>query len=141
MALVALILTGCDAGHSKYNGIYTCKIGRLLNYIAVDRGSEYYFPLGTAKAKMTFNNGVMIIHGMKSGDYVGHEMTLTASPVAPDGRKLMSAQMFKYDDGELSESFSPHDGMATITIGNLDNGRIMQLLTNCKKNETGSSES
>ncbi|PHM38136.1 hypothetical protein Xmau_03521 [Xenorhabdus mauleonii] len=104
-----------------------------MNYVAADRGSEYHFPLGTAKARMTFNDGVMIIHGMKSGDYVGHEMALTVPPVAPDGRKLMSARMFKYDDGELSESFSPHDGIATITIGDPRNGGIMQWLNNCKK--------
>ncbi|CDH00788.1 conserved hypothetical protein [Xenorhabdus bovienii str. feltiae Moldova] len=129
IACAALTLIGCGDNYSEYNGIYTCKVGRLMNYVAVDRGSEYSFPLGTVKARMIFNNGVMIINGMKSGDYVGHEMALTALPVAQDGRKLM----FKYDDGELSEDFSPHDGIATITIGNPRNDGIMLRLINCKK--------
>ncbi|MBD2819534.1 hypothetical protein [Xenorhabdus szentirmaii] len=124
MACAVLILTGCGENYSEYNGIYTCRVGRLMNYIAVDRGSEYSFPLGTVKARVTFNDRVMIIHGMKSGDYVGHEMTLTSLP-----GKLM----FKYDNDELSEGFSPHDGIATITIDNPRNDRIIQQLTNCKK--------
>ncbi|MBD2810587.1 hypothetical protein ID853_06770 [Xenorhabdus sp. Vera] len=124
MACAVLILTGCGENYSEHNGIYTCRVGRLMNYVAVDRGSEYYFPLGTAKAKMTFNDGVMIIHGMKIGDYVGHEMTLTTSPKKP---------VFKYDAGEFSEDFSPHDGIATITIDDPRNRGITQQLTDCKK--------
>ncbi|MEX0446215.1 hypothetical protein [Xenorhabdus sp. SGI246] len=133
MALM-LILTGCDTAYSKYNGVYTCKIGRLMNYVAADKRSEYIFPLGVAKTRMTFNNGVMIIHGMQSGDYVGHEMAMTAPSVTPDG-KLMSEWIFKYDDGEFSEDFSPHYGIATITIGNPSNNGVMQQLTNCRKEQ------
>ncbi|MBD1227264.1 hypothetical protein [Xenorhabdus griffiniae] len=133
MALM-LILTGCDTDYSKYDGVYTCKIGRLMNYVATDRGSEYVFPLGIVNTRMTFSNGVMIIHGMKSGDYVGHEMTMTVPSVTPDGRKLMSEPMFKYDDGEFNETFFPKYAIATLSVGSPRDG-IMQQLTNCKKEQ------
>ncbi|WP_340611082.1 hypothetical protein [Xenorhabdus bharatensis] len=135
MTFVMLILTGCDTEHSKYNGVYNCKIVRIMNYIAVDRGSEYSFPLGTVKTRMTFENGVMTIHGMNSGDYVGHEMSMNSSSITPDGKKSMSEWMFKYDNGEFSEGFSPHSGIAMITIGNPPNDGVVHHLTNCKKEQ------
>ncbi|PHM67736.1 hypothetical protein Xsto_00025 [Xenorhabdus stockiae] len=106
-----------------------------MNYVALDKGSEYSFPLPALKTRMTFENGVMTIHGMNSGGYIGHEMAMTAPPVTPDGRKLMSERMFKYDDGAFSEDFSPHYGIVTITIGNPPNDGVMQQLTNCKKEQ------
>ncbi|MDX7989286.1 hypothetical protein FE392_18595 [Xenorhabdus sp. 12] len=133
MTCAALILTGCGENYSEFNGVYSCKIGLILNSIAADQGSEYSFPLSVVRARMTFKNGVMTIHGMKSGDYVGHEMALTAPPVTSDGRKLMSEREFKYDDGIVSEDFSPKYAIATITIGNPRNDGIMQQLTGCRK--------
>ncbi|MDE9467263.1 hypothetical protein [Xenorhabdus bovienii] len=106
-----------------------------MNAVAVDQGSEYSFPLTVVKAKMTFKDGAMTIHGMKSGDYIGHEMAMTAPPVTRDGRKLMSEREFKYDDGEFSEDFSPKYCIATLTIGNPRYGGITQHLTNCKKEQ------
>ncbi|MDX8000042.1 hypothetical protein FE394_12715 [Xenorhabdus sp. Reich] len=133
IACALLALTGCGENYSEYNGVYFCKIGLTVNAEVAKQGSEYSFPLSVVKARMTFKNGIMTIHGMKSGDYVGHEMAMTAPPVAPNGRKLMSEREFKYDDGEFSEDFFPHYGIATITIGNPRYDGIMQQLTNCKK--------
>ncbi|MBC8954127.1 hypothetical protein [Xenorhabdus sp. PB62.4] len=135
IACVILALTGCGDNHSEFNGVYICKIGQIVNSEVAAQGSEYSFPLVVVKAKMTFKNGVMTIHGMKSGDYVGHEMALTAAPVTPDGRKIMSEREFKYDDGVVSEDFFPKYGIATITIGNPRYDGIMQQLTNCKKEQ------
>ncbi|OTA14768.1 hypothetical protein Xvie_03472 [Xenorhabdus vietnamensis] len=134
IACTALALTGCGDNHSEFNGVYICKIGQIVNSEVVKQGSEYSFPLVAVKTKMTFKNGVMTIHGMKSGDYVGHEMALTAAPVTPDGRKIMSEREFQYDDGEFSESFFPKYAIATLSVGSPRDG-IMQQLTNCKKEQ------
>ncbi|PHM27815.1 hypothetical protein [Xenorhabdus innexi] len=125
MVCVMFALMGCGDNYSEYNGVYTCKVGRLINYMAIEKGSEYSFPPGTGKARMTFNNGVMIINGVNAGDYVGHQMVLAT----PSGR------VFKYDDGEFSEEFSPRDGRVKITIGNPSNETVMHLLTHCKKEQ------
>ncbi|PHM46879.1 hypothetical protein [Xenorhabdus miraniensis] len=59
-----------------------------------------------------------------------YELGFQAKPA-----RVMSERMFKYDDGEFSEDFFPHYGIATITIGNPRSGGIMQQLTNCKKEQ------
>ncbi|KMJ43990.1 hypothetical protein AB204_16705 [Xenorhabdus khoisanae] len=134
IAFAMLVLTGCGDNYSEYNGTYICKIGQTINSVAEEQGSEYSFPLVAVKAKMTFKNGVMTIHGMKSGDYVGHEMAMTAAPVTSDGRKLMSEREFQYDDGEYNETFFPKYAIATLSVGSPRDG-IMQQLTNCKKEQ------
>ncbi len=58
------------------------------------------------KTTITVKDGVMTIHGMTSGDYVSHKMSITEPPVTPDGRVLYSEVELRYKDGNVQEDFT-----------------------------------
>ncbi|MEK2485534.1 hypothetical protein AAAA28_20515, partial [Providencia stuartii] len=86
------------------------------------------FPHGN----ITVKDGVMTIHGMTSGDYVSHKMSITEPPVTPDGRVLHSEVELRYKDGNVQEDFTKKYGIASVSEGDPFDKGFMHQLSSCR---------
>ena len=124
VAAVVALLSGCGEDKNEFNGTYSCKVSSSLNNKSIESKSEHVFPVDIIDAKITFKAPTMIIHGMRNGDYVSHEM----KEVKNDGKVS-----FIYQKDGVIETFTPDSG-AAIAFDSSESKTTTQALSDCVKN-------
>lgn len=74
----------------------------------------------------------MTIHGMTSGDYVSHQMSVSEPYVTDSGRVLKSEVELFYKDKNMQEDFTKKYGIASVSEGDPFNKGFMQQLSSCR---------
>lgn len=135
-----IFIAGCKPGNpseqpekiSRFDGVYICSISRSFNQIAIEQKNKHVFPSVLTKTTITVKDGIMTVHGMTSGDYVTHQMSLTEPPVAGNGRVLYSEVELRYKDGNVQQDFTKKYGIASISEGDPFDKGFMQQLSSCR---------
>lgn len=138
--LSCLSIAGCKPGNlpeqsqkiRQFDGVYICRISQSFNHIAIEQKNKHIFPSVMVKTTITVKDGVMTIHGMTSGDYVSHKMSITEPPVTPDGRVLYSEVELRYKDGNVQEDFTKKYGIASVSEGDPFDKGFMHQLSSCR---------
>ncbi|HGY3146596.1 TPA: hypothetical protein ACNVU4_000615 [Morganella morganii] len=121
----------------QFDGVYVCNISKSFNQIAIEQKNKHVFPSVMVKTTITVKDGVMTIHGMKSGDYVSHKMSVTEPPVTDNGRVLHSEVELRYKDGTIQEDFTKKYGIASVSEGDPFDKGFMQQLSSCRLSPDG----
>lgn len=139
-ALSFFFIAGCKPGNpseqpekiSRFDGVYICSISRSFNQIAIEQKNKHAFPSVLTKTTITVKDGIMTVHGMTSGDYVTHQMSLTEPPVTGNGRVLYSEVELRYKNGNVQQDFTKKYGIASISEGDPFDKGFMQQLSSCR---------
>ncbi len=138
--LSCVLITGCKPDNlskqpqriREFDGVYTCRISQSFNQLAIEQKNKHVFPTVMTKTTITVKGGIMTIHGMTSGDYVTHQMSVTEPPVTDSGRILYSEVELRYKNANTQEDFTKKYGTASVSEGDpFDNG-FMQQLSSCR---------
>lgn len=138
--LLFFFIAGCKPGNpseqpekiSRFDGVYVCSISKSFNQIAIEQKNKHVFPSVLTKTTITVKDGIMTVHGMTSGDYVTHQMSLTEPPVTGNGRVLYSEVELRYKNGNVQQDFTKKYGIASISEGDPFDKGFMQQLSSCR---------
>ncbi|OBU12480.1 hypothetical protein [Morganella psychrotolerans] len=145
LVFLFLFISGCDNAHvssshnssgqpetggvHQFDGVYICKISTRFNQTAIEQKNKHAFPSVMIKTTITVKAGVMTIHGLTSGDYVSHQMSVSEPYVTESGRVLKSEVELFYKNGNIQEDFTKKYGIASVSEGDPFNKGFMQQLS------------
>ncbi|HAT1514107.1 hypothetical protein [Morganella morganii] len=138
-------IAGCKPGNPsgqpqkihQFDGVYECRISQSFNHFAIEQKNKHAFPSVMTKTTITVKDGIMTIHGMTSGDYVTHQMSLTEPPITDSGRVLYSEVELRYKNGKIQQDFTKKYGIASVSEGDPFDKGFMQQLSSCRLSPDG----
>ncbi|EKT0591687.1 hypothetical protein [Morganella morganii] len=138
-------IAGCKPGNpseqpekiSRFDGVYVCSISQSFNQLAIEQKNKHAFPTVMTKTTITVKGGIMTIHGMTSGDYVTHQMSVTEPPMTDSGRILYSEVELRYKNANTQEDFTKKYGTASVSEGDPFDKGFMQQLSSCRLSPDG----